>query len=247
MIKKLFFLIAVSISLISCQFTETLQLNEDGSGRMAIVMDMSELMAMGGDMMKDSVATKLDTIIAMKTFLEEKKDSISQLSEKKQMQLKKFENYYIHTLMDTEKGEMIFNMYTDFKSISEADDIFNGLGQTKSLMPNMGDHDAMNKEDEDEKEIIGVSYSYKNKKFIRDAFIKDVEKHQQEVDSLKKTESFMSAMRYKLKYSFPSKIVKSSIENARYSLDGKTIEVEASFTDYFKNPDILDLEIELEK
>jgi len=247
MIKKLFFLVALSIPFISCQFTETLQLNEDGSGRMAIVMDMSEMMALGGDMMKDSVATKLDTIISMKTFLEEKKDSISQLSEEKQMQLKKLENYHIRTLMDTEKGEMIFNMYTDFKSIDEANDIFNGLGQTKSLMPSMGDHDAMNKEDEDEKEIIGVSYSYENKKFIRDAFIKDVEKHKQEVDSLKKTESFMSAMRYKLKYTFPSKIIKSSIENATYSLDGKTIEVEAVFTDYFKNPDILDLEIELEK
>ncbi len=247
MIKRLFFLVALSISLISCQFTETLQLNEDGSGRMAIVMDMSELMAMGGDMMKDSVATKLDTIISMKTFLEEKKDSISQLSEEKQMQLKKLENYKIQTLMDTEKGEMIFNMFTDFNSIDEANDIFNGLGQTKSLMPSMGDHDAMNSDEEDEKDIIGVSYSYKNKKFSRDSYIKDVAKHKQEVDSLKKTESFMGAMRYKLKYSFPSKIVKSSIENASYSLDGKTIEVEASFVDYFKNPDILDLEVELEK
>lgn len=248
MIKKLFFLLALSIPLISCQFTETLQLNEDGSGRMAIVMDMSEMMAMGGDMMKDSVATKLDTIISMKTFLEEKKDSISQLSEKKQMQLKKLENYYIQTSMDTEKGEMIINMYTDFKNIDEANDIFNGLGQTGSLMPGLGDQMSMNDDEkEDDKEIIGVSYSYKNKKFIRDSFIKDVVKHKQEVDSLKKTESFMGAMRYKLKYSFPSKIVKSSIENATYSLDGKTIEVEASFTDYFKNPDILDLEIELEK
>ncbi|MBV1924176.1 MAG: hypothetical protein KUG68_09130, partial [Flavobacteriaceae bacterium] len=234
MIKKLFFLVALSISLISCQFTETLQLNEDGSGRMAIVMDMGELMAMGGDMMKDSIPTKLDTIISMKTFLDEKKDSISQLSEEKQMQLKKLENYHIQTVMDTEKGEMVFNMYTDFKSINEANDIFNGLGQTKSLMPNMGDHDGMNNEDEEENEVIGVSYSYKNKKFIRDSYIKDVEKHQQEVDSLKKTESFMGAMRYKLKYSFPSKIVKSSIDDAKFSLDGKTIEVEASFIDYFK-------------
>ena len=57
----------------------------------------------------------------------------------------------------------------------------------------------------------------------------------------------MSGMTYKLKYTFPRKIKKSSVEDATYSLDGKTIEMERSFIDYIKNPDIMDLEVELEK
>ena len=63
---------------------------------------------------------------------------------------------------------------------------------------------------------------------------------------MKQAEGFMGTMVYKLKYTFPKKIVKSSIEDARFSLDGKTIEVESTFLEYLKNPDVLDLEVELE-
>ena len=44
-----------------------------------------------------------------------------------------------------------------------------------------------------------------------------------------------------------SKSIKASAKDAKLSLDGKTIEIERSFLAYLKNPDILDLEVELEK
>ena len=100
---------------------------------------------------------------------------------------------------------------------------------------------------EDSPETMGVKYQFKGKKFKRDAYIIDKELHKQQVDSMKSAEAFMSSMKYKLKYTFPKKIVKSSIEDATYSLDGKTLEVERSFLDYLKDPDILDLEVELEE
>ena len=37
------------------------------------------------------------------------------------------------------------------------------------------------------------------------------------------------------------------MEDAMYSADGKTIEFERSFVEYIKNPDVLDLEVKLEK
>jgi hypothetical protein len=237
----------LSVLIISCQFTETLELNEDGTGRMTIEMDLGEMMALTDEFGKDSVATKMDTIIQMKDFLEEKKDSISMLTEDKQMQLKKMENYNLHMIMDTDKSEMKFNIYSDFKNVDEVNDIFRGFEQTASLMPGLGDDGDEKEKEEESKDIIGVTYSYTNGIFKRDAFIKDKEMHKQEVDSMKNVESFMSSMRYKLKYTFPRKIKKASVENASYSLDGRTIEIEASFVEYFKDPDVLDLEIELEK
>ena len=57
----------------------------------------------------------------------------------------------------------------------------------------------------------------------------------------------VSELKYTLKYTFPRKIVKSSIDDATYSLDAKTIEVTRSFVAYMKDPNVLDLEIELEK
>jgi hypothetical protein len=229
--------------LTSCQFTETLVLNEDGSGRMNIEMNMNELMAFGGDEV-DSVVTKMDTIISMKQFLLEKKDSISQLPKKEQESLQKMENYNIRMIMDSEKKEMLFSIYTDFTNIEEANNLMTGLDKTSSLMPGVNSTPADSEENTDN--VMGVAYSYKKGKFSRDAFIIDKARHQQQVDSMKNTESFMSSMVYKLKYTFPKKIKKSSIKDATFSLDGKTIEVERSFIDYFKNPDVLDLEVEFE-
>jgi len=181
----------------------------------------------------------------MKDLLEEKKDSISRLSESDRNRLKKMENYNIRMIMDSENSTMLFNLYSDFESIEEINDIFRGLEQTSSLMPGLNVNMGKG-ENDDSKDLIGVSYSFNNRIFIRDAFIKDKELHKQEVDSLMGAESFMSTMRYRLKYTFPRKIIRSSIENAKFSLDGKTIEVEIGFVDYFKNPDLLDLEVELE-
>ena len=244
-LKKISLLVSVLLMLSSCQFTETLVLNEDGSGRMNIEMNMNELMAFGGGEV-DSVVTKMDTIISMKQFLLEKKDSISQLPEKEQLALQNMENYNIRMIMDSDNKEMLFNIYTDFTNIEEANNLMSGLNKTSSLMPGVSSTTS-SENDENTDNVIGVAYSYNKGKFSRDAFIKDKERHQQQVDSMKSTESFMSSMVYKLKYTFPKKIKKSSIEDATFSLDGKTIEIERSFIDYFKNPDVLDLELEFEK
>jgi len=245
MLYRAVYILIVAFAAVSCQFTETMVLNEDGSGRMAIEMDMSEMMAFGG-MIEDSTITKIDTLVSMKSILEEKQDSISQLSKKEQAKLKKMENYFLRMYMDTEDDEMVMKMYTDFKNVEEANDIMDGFGNASSLVPNLGGGDMNFKKDEESSEIMGVSYQYKKGKFIRDAYIKDIEKHKAQIDSMKNAESFMSSMKYKLKYTFPKKIVKSSVEDATYSLDGKTIEFERNFIDYMKDPDIMDLEVEIE-
>lgn len=244
MVLRSIFLLVAIIFFASCQFTETMVLNEDGSGRMAIDLNMDEMMAFGG-MGLDSSTVKMDTLISMKEFLEEHKDSIATLSSEQQQKLKKMENYNIRMLMDSEEEKLTVNMYTDFKNVSEANDIMNGLNEGSAAMPNMSGTSIESKEDSPE--TMGVKYQFKGKKFKRDAYIIDKELHKQQVDSMKSAEAFMSSMKYKLKYTFPKKIVKSSIEDATYSLDGKTLEVERSFLDYLKDPDILDLEVELEE
>jgi len=245
MLKKVAMMFGLAIMIISCQFTETMILNEDGSGSMAIEIDMGEMMAFGG-MSADTAVVKMDTIISMKEVLEEKKDSIAQLSNDEQEQLQKMENYNIRMIMDSETSELLMNLSEDFKNVNEVNDFIDGFGKTSGFMPNMGNDISLN-QDDSSSDITGVKYSYKKGKFKRDAFIKDKEKHRAQVDSLKSAESWMSGMKYTLKYTFPRKIVKSSIDDATYSLDGKTIEVTRGIIAYLKDPDVLDLEVELEK
>jgi hypothetical protein len=63
---------------------------------------------------------------------------------------------------------------------------------------------------------------------------------------MKQAEAFMGGAIYRLKYTFPKKIKKVSVEDATFSLDGKTMEFERSMLEYMKDPDILDVEVELE-
>ncbi|AVI50160.1 hypothetical protein C5O00_02830 [Pukyongia salina] len=242
--KQILVLILGAFSLVSCQFNETLVLNEDGTGRMSLSMDLSEMMAFGGEMSQDSTFTKQDTIVSLKEIFEEKKDSISKLSKAEQKRLKAIENYKIHMVSDPDENKLIVDVFSDFKDVSEANNLMQGFEQTESLLP--GNKSAGADDDSPESELLGVSYTFKKGVFKRDAFIKDEERHKSQLDSLKQAESFMSSMKYKIKYTFPRRIKKASAEDATYSLDGKTIELERNFLDYFKNPDVLDLEVELE-
>lgn len=246
MIHKLLSLFALAASLISCQFTETMVMNEDGSGTMTVEVNMNEMMAFGGAAVMDSIAMKMDTIISMKQFLEEKKDSISALPIEEQKKLKKLENFNVHINMNSETSEMVYDISTKFKNINEANDILNGLEQAGNFIPNMDSNPEEGKK-EDSPELIGVNYSFEKNIFKRDAFIKDKKLHQQQVDSLKQSEAFMGGSNYTLKYTFPKKIKKTSNAEASFSEDRKTITVQKPFIEYFKNPDLLDLEVELER
>ena len=216
------------------------------SGTMTVEVNLNEMMAFGGSALTDSLSVKIDTIIAMKEFLDAKKDSISKLSKAEQDKLKKLENFNIHMKMDTEAAEMVYDISTNFKDISEANDILSGLEQASNVMPNPNSNTEIKKE-EDSPEVVGVNYTFKEGIFKRDAYIKDEKLHQQQVDSMKQAEAFMGGSNYTLKYTFPKKIKKASNPEATFSADGRTVILQKPFIEYFKNPDVLDLEVVLEK
>ncbi|WP_271424034.1 hypothetical protein [Aequorivita sinensis] len=245
--KKLIILGLLAISFVSCQFSETLVMNEDGSGNLSVEVNLSEMMAFSAGAMGDSVPMKLDTIVYISQFLEEKKDSIATLSATEQKKLKALENYNIGIKIDSDASEMVYNIATNFKDISEANNIHEGLSQVGNMAPNLNSNSSEGKKKESSEESIGVLYTFNNGVFKRDAYIKDEASHKKEVDSLKNTEAFLSSSKYTLNYTFPRKIKKASNPKATFSADQKTVILKESFIEYFKNPDLLDLEIELEK
>ncbi len=246
MIQRVIFLLVLTIALASCQFTETMVLHEDGTGQMAIEMDLSEMMGFAGEMSKDSTMVKTDTIISFKTVFEEKKDSIANLSKEEQKRLKKMEKYNLRLKVNPDSSAMSLAVFINFKNVNEANDLMKGFNQVNDKIP--GAKKKNNEENKkDENDLIGVRYLYKKNSFKRDAYIKDIAKHTSQIDSMKSAEAFMSAMKYTIKYTFPKPIKKASVKDAVYSEDRKTISITRGFIDYFKNPDILDIEIELEK
>lgn len=223
-----------------------MEIQEDGSGKIAISMDMSEMMIMS-QMAQDSTLTKMDTIIRMKDFLEEKKDSIASLPAEEQKRLKDLENFSFRTYMDPDGGKLDIEVFTSFEQVDQIGDLMSAFEKSGDFMEGFAQDDSTQPAGEGSSDgLIGVNFSFKDGVFVRDAFIKDKEKHRQQMDSIAGAESFLENMEYTLRYTFPRKIKSATVSDAKLSLDGRTIEVDRPFLGYFKNPDILDLEVVLE-
>ncbi len=245
--KKLFFVLCSALltgALFSCNFTEDLYLKEDGSGKISINFDGSQLMEMAGDEMMKKEEKAMDSIISFKEFLEEKKDSIANLPESEQAKLKRLENFKMHMLMNPEKKEMKFELFTQFNSVDELTDLFASMKDAGALQ--QGASAAPDGPLNESGEATDVAYSFKGNSFSRVTSILDEELLKQTVDSLDQMKMFLAGSTYTLRYHFPKKIKSISLEKALLGQDGKSFELEVDFLEYMKNPKVLDVEVELE-
>jgi len=244
--KKIQYALIVAIIFVaaSCNFTEEIHLKEDGSGKLSINFDGSEMMDMAGDELTKTNEEPIDSIISFKDFLEEKKDSIAQLPKEEQEKLKKLEPFNMRMVMDPEKKVMMFDLFSEFKNVNEVNDAFSAFQDASALGPNANPQQGQIKPSEQATE---VNYSFKKNTFTRKAKIMDQELFQQQLDSLEGAEMFLSGSTYTLKYHFPKKIKSTTAEEATFSQDGKTLIYEVNFLDLMKDPSVLDLEVELEK
>ena len=228
--------------------TETLTINEDGSGKISFQVDASTIMQMmGSKMKKDGKHSKYDSIIHFKDVIRENKDSIKKLSIEKQKSLKKLENFSMRIKMNTESHKMNLDMFTNFKNVKDLSNMmnsfqegFNLASKTNKKLPGSKQSKVLKKQS---KPSTKVSYSYSKRKFKRTTEILDPEKLKKEADSLGEAKSMFATSKYKLIYTFPKRIKNASIEDAFYSADGKTITVEKGFIEYMSNPKILDFSI----
>lgn len=243
---KLLYLLAVAFVFTACQFTETMVLNADGSGTMQMELNLDQMIEISQGMSEEKEEIKMDTLVYLKDLLEEKKDSISKLPKKEQELLKELEleKYSLQVKADSDESIMRYNLMADFKNVTEMNGILEAFEKVSNLAPK-SEAGSLNSSGESE-DLIGVNYSFKNNKFIRDAYIKNKVLHKQQMDSMQSVEGFLGSSVYALHYTFPKKVKKTSNPDAKLSNNNKTVIVQVPFIDYYKNPDVLDLEIELE-
>jgi hypothetical protein len=252
---KLYKLLSFSfflVTLTSCTFTENIYLNDNGTGKFSLDMDGSSLMSMAGNQIGDQMGAdakkNIDSTFTFKQLFEEKKDSIAKLSPEEQKELKKLENFVVHTKMNAEKKEFLMAFSTDFKSVSELQDALQtmsalqkleGTGNTATpFSGGLGDNSSK------------LSYTYDGMKFTRKAIIdtkKMAEKAKDTAAATDMSKMIFSSSNYIIKYHFPKPIKKVSNPTALFSEDRKTVTIQYSFTDYMENPDKLNFDVEFEK
>ena len=231
----------------SCNFVEEIHLNEDGSGKLNINFDGSEMMAMIGELDSTKQEEAIDSTIVFKQLLQEKRDSIAQLSPEEQEKLKKLEPFSLRMIMNPEEKMLRFDLFSEFKSINEVDDAFNAFqdasamnppagGETQQSTPPMGSND----------QATTVNYEFTGNSFKRTMTIIDEELFKKGIDSLQSAEMFLSGSTYTFKYHFPKKVKSTNVEGATFSLDGKTMTYEVDFLQMMKDPESVIIEVELE-
>ncbi len=245
---KIVFAFLLGMVFLACNFTEELHLNEDGSGKINIHFDGNEMMAMMASMQTDSTDLEkaIDSTIVFKDLLEEQKDSIAQLTPEEQAKLKKLEPFSLHMVMNPEEQVMRFDLFSDFKNISEVDDAFNAFQDASAMNPPPGGDASKTPPMGANQQTTKVNYEFSGNKFKRTIEIIDKELFKKGMDSLKSAEMFLSGSTYTFKYHFSRKVKSANVEGATFSLDGKTMTYEVDFLQMMKDPESILLEVELE-
>lgn len=251
--SRFFLLIALCAVAASCQFTEHIYVEEDGSGRFDFEFDGSGLMDMEGMAPTDSTGGEvagtskdMDSIIDFKQFFIEKRDSIAQLPKEEQEKLKKLERFKMRMQVNEADKLMKFNLFTEFKSVAELQDAFATFNDASSVNKPQAQQAEMSPFG-NTANYTKTDYSFNGKVFKRTSTITDLEAYKKATDSLGDAAMFLSSSTYRLNYHFKKPIKKVSYPGAMYSEDRKDVIIEVDFMDYLKNPELLNLEIELEK
>ena len=110
---KFILILAVIFVLTSCNFTENINVKEDGTGTFALEMDGAGLLAMAGDKLGNELGMKnnakaIDSTFSFKEIFEAKKDSIAKLDPEQQEALKKLENFVMKIKMNPEANNYCF-------------------------------------------------------------------------------------------------------------------------------------------
>ncbi|NQX86137.1 MAG: hypothetical protein HRT67_09585 [Flavobacteriaceae bacterium] len=247
-----FFLAAICLCVlcfISCQFSENIHINQDGSGKMSFAFDAFEIMETAGDKLMANEESRMDSVMVFRDFLEKNKDSIAQLPKGNQKQLKALEPYKVHVVMDRQTKELTFDLSANFKSVAEVHNMFDAFNDTSEFQRK--DQVKLNNPNNPLSVFISggtteIKYTFQKNTFARTAKVIDEKAHKIVIDSLGKMAMIFGAARYKLNYHFPRRVKYVSNQDALFSVDGKTLTLMYSFMKYLTDPKIFNLKVVLE-
>lgn len=263
--KKYIVLFLLAISVTSCVVKESLVFNADKSGKLNYTFDLNKLAQMGGGKSKGKKGKEVvDSIFTFKDLYKDKQDSIAKLPFEEQHKIKQLEKFNLHLVMNEEKGVFLYEMYTDFQSPSELEELFSPINAASSLNPEGSA--AISAKDTPKNDGV-TQYTFDGKKFTKFVKVQSKDELNQEIKNRLKeegatdeevedaselskqmTETFEKLYQessYETTITFPKKIKKVNVKNAVISKDGKSVTIPYSMEDYMKSTN-LNFEVELE-
>lgn len=179
---KLSFVVVLLTFFQSCMITESLLINDNGSGKFSYDIDASPLMdmadnAFSGEGKKKPSKRKskkaserqskiMDSTFTFKELFADKKDSIAALPAEEQERIKKLENFSIRMVVNEEAKQMSYSLFSEFKTIEELKNMTSPVSVIKSAGVAPAAVNATMTQKEAQENTI-TSYDYDGKTFKR--------------------------------------------------------------------------------
>lgn len=240
--NKIFFFLIIAILFASCQVTETLYLNKNGTGKIEIIQlrDEQSYMQLAGENYSKEEKFK-DTTYVFKDFITKYSETFSKLTPAEKAVFQKFEDVNVHIKQSSYEKEFRTTITQNFNKIEDVPDLY----KTGEYADDLEHNYALSAEEH----YYNISYTFDGSHFKRIVKITDLvelKKQQEKISASKARLKFKINEPYILNYHFPRKIRSVSNPNAKISEDKKSLELQFLLSDCLQNPEITNLEVVLE-
>ena len=240
--KRIFLLLVIHLTA-SCQVTETLHINTDGTGTIEVSEEREENSYM--QLAKEEYAKEdfyRDTTYVFKDYFTKYGETFARTSKEDQNVYLKYSDVKVHIKKSSSEKEFRTLISQQFKNATDIVDLY----KAEDYADNIKNNYAVSAEEH----YYKVSYSYVGNRFNRSVKITDSIFLKREFDRLENYKSYYKGLKlvqsYVLDYHFPRKILSVSNPQAKISENQKSLSIEFLLTDCVQNPTITNLEVILE-
>ncbi|MFV8334506.1 hypothetical protein ACNQF7_00305 [Flavobacterium sp. RSP29] len=241
--NKIYAFLLLGLLATSCQITETIHLNQDGTGRIETesLRDEHSYMQLAGENYSKEEKFE-DTTYVFKDFITKYSETFSKLPASEKAIFQKYATVKVHIKKSSYEKEFRTTISQNFNTIEEVADLY----KTEEYADDIENNYALVAEEH----YYKVSYTFDGSLFKRIVKITDaveLKKQQDKIEGYKtQVSKFKITQPYILKYHFPRKIKRVSNSDAKISKDRKSLELQFLIADCLVNPESTNLEVILE-
>jgi hypothetical protein len=240
---KIYLLLLVLVLAASCQVTETIHLNPDGSGSIEVadLRDENSYMQLAKEEYSKENVYK-DTTYVFGDYIKKHQETFSRTSVADQEVFLRYSEVKVHKKANSYEKEFRSSYSQNFKKASDIVDLY----KADHYLDDVKNNYALSAEEH----YYKVAYTFEGNQFKRAVTITDASELKKEFDKIEKYKDYYKGYKlvqnYVLKYHFPRKIQSVSNPLAKISNDRKSLSVDFLLTDCLQNPVITNLEVVLE-
>ncbi|WP_166920024.1 hypothetical protein [Flavobacterium poyangense] len=230
--------------LLSCQITETINLNQDGSGTIetTAIRDEHSYMQLAGEQYSKEEIFR-DTTYVFQDYITKYAENFAKLPASEKAIFNQYKGVKVH-LKESSFEKEVKNTFTyNFSKVEAIPD----LHKTTEYADDLKHNYALSAEEH----YYHVSFTFDGTTFKRVVKItnpEELKKKQEQVEKFKtKNSGFKLVQTYTLEYHFPREIKSVSNEKAIVSPDKKSLKLVLQLSDCLQNPELSNLEIVIEK